>query len=268
MLNQTEFQSYLRKVLADCQTRNPSYSVRSFAKKLGVGFGTLSMVLNGKRSLSPKTISKIIEKLDIDPKGKQELVKRIAGIAQGDISVNKPTLAYEFTQLKADQHFVLSEWYYLAILSLIRTRDFQSTPQHISERLGISPALAKQATDRLERLGLIVKTAGVWKRTANALNTTDEVKSSALRKSHQINLNLAAKSLDEDELETRDFTWQTCALDPSQLPAAKKKIRNFLDEFGQEFSTSKQATEVYRFSTQLFALSKPLSYSQKKEKKK
>ena len=83
-----------------------------------------------------------------------------------------------------------------------------------------------------------------------------EIPNGAVRKSHSINLDLAQKALDEQELTSRDFTWLTFAFDPSEMEAAKQKIREFQDEFSEQFSTSKQSTEVYRLAIQLFSLTK------------
>lgn len=242
-MNQTALQNLLRNELAQIQAKNPSYSIRAFAKKLDVGFGTLSQVLAGKRSLALKSAEKVLDRIGASPVDRSKVLRA---------PQSKPS--YEYTQLQADQHFVLSEWYYLAILNLVRTKNFQSTPEHISRRLGISTNLTQQAIERLERLGLLKYEKEKLVRCKVALNTTDEVSSAAVRKSHSIGLDLARKSLDEHELHTRDFTWLTFAFDPRQMEAAKQKIREFQDEFSELFSTSKEATEVYRMALQLFSL--------------
>ena len=56
--------SKLKKTLAISQKENPSYSLRAFAKKLDMHSATLSMVLNGKRSI-PK--SKYSQPVDTGP---------------------------------------------------------------------------------------------------------------------------------------------------------------------------------------------------------
>jgi len=255
-MNQTEFQNLLRSYLAESQIRNPSYSIRAFAKRLGLGFGTVSQVLAGKRSLAPKSIQKTLDKLGVGP------VER-AKIFKGP----KQKLSYEYTELKADQYFVLSEWHYLGILNLIRTKDFISTAQHISERLGISPSIAKQAMDRLERIGLIQFKNGKMIRTQVALKTSDGVQNSALRKSHYQTLDRARLALDEHPYDSHDFTWLTFAFAPNQIEEARQKIRDFENEFANQFSTSKEAKEVYKLAVQLFSVTKPKPNSKSEEKK-
>ena len=243
MVSQLEFQKLLRTHLTEGQIRNSAYSIRAFAKRLEIGVGTLSQVLSGKRNLSAKSISKVLVRLNVSPAIKAKILTH-----------DEKKLSFQYSELNADQYFILSEWYYLGILNLIRTKNFISSPQHISERLGISLTLARQAVGRLERAGLLKITNGKMMRTRAALATSDGIQNSALRKSHYQSLELARNALDCHAFESFDTTWLTFAFDPKRMPEAKASIRKYQDEFAEQFSTSPDATQVYRFSTQLFNL--------------
>ncbi len=140
---------------------------------------------------------------------------------------------------------------------MIRTKDFKPTAIYISERLGISITLAKQSLERLLRVNLIRFENKKLVRTNIALSTTDGIPNLALRKSHYQTLERTRIALDEHPFESFDVTWLTFAFEPKDMEAAKQKIRDFQDEFADQFSTSKNATEVYRLSMQLFSLTKP-----------
>ena len=256
-MNQVELQNLLRKELTLSQVKNPAYSIRAFAKKLGLGFGTLSQVLAGKRTLATKSTLKVLDRISANPLDRAKI-----------LNSKKLTPSYEYNLLQADQHFILSEWHYLAILNLLRTHDFVSTYEHIAGRLGISVALAKQAIERLERTQLIKTQNKKWVRTNLALSTTDQISSPAVRKSHAIHLELANAALETQTLDQRDFTWLTFAFDPNHMQAAKEKIREFQDEFSEQFSTSKEATEVYRMGIQLFGLTQPQKTKTEPKKRK
>jgi transcriptional regulator with XRE-family HTH domain len=47
---------YLQGVLAENCARNPRYSMRAFARRLGINHSTLSQLLRGKRQFSARTI--------------------------------------------------------------------------------------------------------------------------------------------------------------------------------------------------------------------
>ena len=240
--------------LAELQTKNPSYSLRSFARKLGMNSGALSTILAGKRSVSAKLASKILAKLDTDPAEQAEILKFFPAKR-----LNRPqqTVAQlEYLQLSSDQYNILSDWYHLAILSLVRTQDFSGDPADVAARLGIRPSQAASALERLERNELLKRNeAGLLVRTHERITSSDEIANSALRKAHGQNLELARKSLEEDEVEIRDFTAITMPSDPTKLAQAKALIRRFQDELSSLLESG-DSTEVYRFSTQLIPLSR------------
>lgn len=95
-------------------------------------------------------------------------------------------------------------------------------------------------------------------RTNAAIKTTDGTPNHALRKSHYDTLERVRIALDEHPFGTFDATWLTFAFSPIDMKAAQKKIREFQDEFAEQFSTHRSATEVYRLAVQLFSLTKPL----------
>src|SRR5690242_4562906 len=62
-----EFRSLLQQELIERCRKNPSYSLRSFARALGVQAPTLSHLLRGKRPLTPKQIRKLGQALALSP---------------------------------------------------------------------------------------------------------------------------------------------------------------------------------------------------------
>src|SRR5690242_18073900 len=64
--------THLLGELTHRKNRNPSYSLRAFARDLGVGVTTLSDYLAQKRSFSKKNLKKIIDNLGISPAMKNQ----------------------------------------------------------------------------------------------------------------------------------------------------------------------------------------------------
>ncbi|MDO9180986.1 MAG: helix-turn-helix domain-containing protein, partial [Bacteriovorax sp.] len=59
ILKPKDFKSFLQEELLKRCRKNPSYSLRSFAKYLGIGHSALTEMLNGKRSITKKSIEKL-----------------------------------------------------------------------------------------------------------------------------------------------------------------------------------------------------------------
>ena len=254
MNDQRAIQSVLQSKLTEVQLKNAAFSLRAFSKRLEMSPGAVSQILNGKRFVSKKVAQKICDKLLLDPQEKSEIVGLFPEIKKEIL--NNTTLEPNYLQLQSDQFRVISDWYYLAILSLIKIRGFKQKPQWISRRLGISEKEAKEALTRLKRLRLIEKDKnGALKRSAPRYRTSDDTRDLSVQKSHFQSLELAQKSLTVDAVEKRDFTSITMAINSKKMDQAKILIRKFQDELSSLLEDS-TPNEVYRLCVQLFPLSK------------
>jgi hypothetical protein len=59
MQAQLKIQRILREKYSLIKAKNPQYSLRSYAKKLGIAAGTLSLIMLGKRKVSLPLIKKL-----------------------------------------------------------------------------------------------------------------------------------------------------------------------------------------------------------------
>lgn len=230
------------------QTRNPSYSLRAFARDLSIGATTLSDVLANKRSLSKTNLNKVIERLAVSPLEEQKLWSDHKFKLQKQETDDRVYLDETIFRL-------ISDWHYIAILNLAKLKTNQASSRWIAQRLGISPTDADEALERLLELKLIKKHRGQMVRTSKPIGTTKDIPSAAIRKHHTQNLHLAEESLHRDPVHTREFGSITMAVNPERLPLVKelltktrKKVADLLDDGA--------TSEVYTLSFQLFPLTK------------
>jgi len=102
--------------------------------------------------------------------------------------------------------------------------------------------------------GLIRRTAaGVLLPVSKSVRTSDDIVDLSLRKCYEENLDLAKNALNEREIDERDFSTITMAIDPAKMSIAKERIRRFQDELSDLMETGNRS-EVYRLSMQLFPL--------------
>lgn len=242
----------LQACFANAQRKNPSYSLRSYAKSLGMHSSTLSLVLKGKRFIPKKDFESVVSHLKLSPKEetlfRESMLMKKTKIDQ--IEIHKDFLERDF--IEESQFSILSEWEHYAVLSLIETEDFVSCEKHISKRLGISENRANLVLNNLLNAELISKNKeGKINISTAPLRTTEDINSRALIKSHEETLEMAITKLKEIDVKKRDFSSMTLSVDPNLLPEAKTIIR----EFRKKFATlMKQGTkkDVYNLSIQLF----------------
>lgn len=223
--------------------RHPNFSLRSYARWLQLNPTSLSLFMNGKRGLSTKARAKIIEKLELLPEESETLLQC-------------PKTAKTFEDLDIDTLHVVSDWYYFAILSLMEIKDFDEDPKWVSARLNITELQAKTALKRLEKLSLIRRDEnGLLRATGVSFKTTDQIANIGVRRQHYQALDLARESLDTDSLTDRDFSAMTMAIDPTRLPIAKQRIKQFRRRLCN-YLEGGDKKEVYRICISLFPLTR------------
>ena len=179
----------------------------------------------------------------------------LANLGRDSVPPTDDVQAQQYFQLQADAFTVVADWYHFALLSLMETSDFTPSPAWIARRLGISSVEAREAVERLERLGLARRSVEQLVPTHKSLTTSHDIPSSALRRSHAQQLEMARQSLEEISVAERDITSIMLAIDPSRLPEAKEAIKKFRRAMAKNLESGNRS-EVYTLSVQLFPVSK------------
>lgn len=242
---------FLNKEIADRCRKNPAYSLRAFAKQIGVNSGTLSGILSGKRVLSVKTARKIVEGLSIDQATRKTLLEPLVidcpeGTSDG--------VQNQYQALESDAIEAVCNWEYYAVLSVLETKGDHNV-RSISRRLGTKPYVVTEALSVLKRLGLVSTRGRRVVTTHKNLTTTHDIPSSVLKNAHRQHIEKALQALDEQDIHARDFSGVTMAINKDKLSLAKTVIREFRRKLCTLLETD-NASEVYRLNVQLFSLEK------------
>lgn len=240
-----DFRLYLQEVLVGRCKTNPAYSLRAFAKQLKVEPSFLSKILSGKRKVTTQLIERLTPRLGLDP----------AAIQQFSIQSPVDSSAANYRDLTVDQFTVIADWYHYAILELALVSGFKCTPAYISKALGVTPIEAKSAIERLTRLEMIeLDSKGKLTQRPQAHTTVSTPFTSvAFKKLQKQLLEQAILAMDEVEIESRDQSSLTMAIDPALMPEAKamiKKFRRDLCVLLQKNGPTQK--EVYQLSVSLF----------------
>lgn len=237
----------LQKELARRCESNPRYSLRAFAKALGISHPLLSLVLSGKRRLSKKSAQKIAEKLPLLPYERQFF------LGEMEFEEGAPQ---EHHQIDLDTFSMISDWFHYAILSLLNVRGAKFEASWISKRLNISIHEARDAMERLVRLGLVEQQGQCWKQTGLPLKIENSISTAASQKYHRQLLQKAIHSLENDPREIQNFSSMTLSMDPEMMSYAIEKIKKFRRILADELEKAKPGKEVYNLTIQLFPISK------------
>ena len=241
------------------KSRNQVYSLRAFARDLALSPSSLSEILRGRQLVSEKTAESVALKLGLKPTERKfwrDLIlvetsssKKVRELAQKRIDDLRRSET--FRSLKEDQFRVISDWFHSAILELTQVEGFDSRPEYVAERLGITPNQAREAIERLAELGFLSKDKdGQLIAQPDAFATLTDVPSSAIRKFHRQIMSMHFDSLLEDPMEDREMLAMILAIPKSALPEFRIEMKKFMTQFWHRIEKSEK-DELYSVSLQL-----------------
>jgi uncharacterized protein (TIGR02147 family) len=249
------FRAQLQRELAERKSRNGRYSLRAFARLLGMSPGHLSQLLNGSRNLSPRRAAEISRRLGYDAQQALDFVARTQAASESlrrtiELLTEKERNDTAAPPLELETTDAISEWYHVAIVELTHCRGFRANPAWVARKLGISVENAEAAIEHLLRLGMLGRRIV---RTRGFVTALDDVPSRAMRRLQSQMLEKAKRALLSHAADQRDITSLTIAIDPTQILEARAEIQKFRRRMAQLLSQGRPRS-VYQLNLQFFRL--------------
>lgn len=240
----------IKAELARIQSTSPKFSMRSFAKKLGVSQTELSEVVNGKRKPSSRLV---INYFKLFSKNQAEYLGQIFSLERSGLKLKKKDK--HLHKLEEQQFKLMADWQHFAILSLFETYDFDSDVAWIAKRISATKAKTEEYLTTLKYLRLIKTTEnGTLALVNEGIKTSDEITSHAIREAHLKDLELVKNIIHSPlDLKMRDITSCTYAVNIKNIAKFKTLVRNFQDKVADLLEDDK-AEEVYRMSVYFYPL--------------
>lgn len=244
-------------------SRNSRYSLRAYAKFLGLHSSALSRVLAGKLLLTPAKGVHICGKLSLTPDESRIFLRSIFD-ARETAEMNKlqkisavPALRPTPTKISDDLYKQVATMKALAILQLTFVERFESTPEFASEKLGLTVQEAEEMISLLIEVGLLKRDEEG--RLVNAdmhLTAVEDVATDEIRRKLQEEiLQRSLQSLRQHAFSERLHYGMTMAIDPAKLDYARAKLMSFMEMLSDELE-SENRTRVYQLALSLFPVSK------------
>jgi len=256
---------FLLAALKEKQRTNPRFSLRAWSDQIGFSSpATLSLILNKKRKLKPQQAVKIRKALQLDPDASRyfDLLVQYEGTRSIEEKefyesiLNTLRPEKKFSPFDLDQFRLISDWYHIALLEMVKLADFQEDPKWICKRLtfSISPTQIREAIERLMRLGFLKRLKGRLVRTRTNIETPTDIPSEGLRHFHAQMIQHALVALKTQPIHERDITAHTMVVSKAKLKQAKQIIRQFRKKLANFFESAKNGDEIYQLNIQLFKL--------------
>ncbi len=241
---------HLQRSFAERSKKNSRYSLRAFARSVGLDASTLSALLKGTRPLTPKMAIRILNQIEMeDPVLRATALNQVLG------NVVKSEEFDHYTQLSNTQFEPISSWEHFAILSLLEIPDTTWSDKKIAQHLNISIGVAIEALSRLCTLGLIIRKKNHWMLLSKNLTTSNDVPNFLLRKVNREYIEKAIEALEDVPMDRRNISGITMAIDVKKLPIAKQMIQDFRRDLAKVLESGKK-NQIFRLNVQFFPISK------------
>ena len=242
-----DFRELLQREFQRRLDANPRYSLRAFARALGVYHATLSSLLSGQRPISAKTIRQIGSSLGLTPKD-----------LEAHAGKSTPLKSKAVVELKEDEFNLIANWQHDAVLEFLQLRGESQEARSIARRLKLTAADVLVSLQLLERTGMIERGGdGSWKiLKPNSSTLLGENQTSHARRAHQKSLlEKSRQALDEVAIGLRDHSSIAMTVNSDDLPELKTAIREFRRKL-LAFAQRKNANpdSVYQLQISLFPL--------------
>ena len=287
------YREVLREELTLRRSRNPSYSLRAFARDLsmpapetplcprrisdiwGAGIAKISEILRGISGVSVRSGARLAKQMGLSLEETHWFLVSIkANHSRSPVERNQAKAELReastgdgyFSEMHLDRFKIVANWHHFAILELTELMDFSSNPEWIANRIRISVADAREAIQRLLHHGLLERApSGRLRQTYANLTVPGGVPSREIRNHHAQILRRAALALEEVPITERDFSSITMAISQQDLPMAAEMIREFRRKLDHALKRSlksrshQQRDRVFALSVQFFPLDRPRS---------
>lgn len=244
--------SLLRQRLRAAVRRNPHFSLRSFAKQLGIDHSTLSQVLRGRRRLSARALEAVGKRTGLSA----EVVR-----AYAQDSRKKSNSKYLPANLRSfhfdlDTFQLVSIWHHYAILELIQVQGFKTDSRWIANTLGIAVEDVNIALQRLLCLGLLEMSGrSRWTDKSgdaefHGASLTETACNQMNREIHE----LAVEAIERIPSQHRAHRQVVFALDSRKLPRLKMLADEFMKELRSLAAEVDTKDDVYQVEISLFPI--------------
>jgi uncharacterized protein (TIGR02147 family) len=240
--------------------RNAGYSLRAFARDVGVDVSTLSKAMAGKKPIPYKAAARLAQALALTTSQRSAFLdsaadaQRACGLQRLHPDVRKRPPRPRPAELGTADFEAICDWYHFAILELTFVAGFVAEAGWVARRLGISELTAGLALERLERVGLLTRAEdGRVTKATSRLETPKGASSSGVRRHQRQVLDRAKTSLEQDPFETRVMRSLTLPADREQVALAAKLIDRFATELCERLASGRR-NAVYQLHVAYFPL--------------
>jgi uncharacterized protein (TIGR02147 family) len=257
-----DYRKFLKDYYEERKRREPWFTHRYVASKIGFDSGYFTKLIQMKRQMSLKYTQKFIELLDLNTKEAQYFQSLIR-FCRARTHEEKNHHFKELVGFKQCEKLVLSEqqyalfsnWYNLVIREILAYYPFDGDYQALAKMVNpaILPKQAKKAVKLLESLNLIRKgQSGCYKLVSPVWTTGEEVTSLAVINYQKSAMEIASGAYDRCPPDKRSMSTLTISISEKEYKEIEEEIRALRDRILAAARNCQKPDRVYQCNFAIF----------------
>lgn len=261
----SDFRYFITRALADRRAQYPTYSLRAFAKSIGMSPQKLNSILNRNAGLSLKAAIELSKKLSLSEADKNLFLALVEAHHSRSLTVRKLAKdrlneLQEFDSnlklLNENEFEKISTWLIIAIYLLPDLKEFKPDINWIAARLQISMTEAETAVQCLFNNGYLeLGPNNEWLQTSKKLAFFAKNKSPALRTYRKDLIEKAKIHVDSDELNNKCFNEIVVPIAHDDLEYIRNEFSDFQKKiFSRLANRTGSADQIYTIMLNAFPI--------------
>jgi uncharacterized protein (TIGR02147 family) len=261
----SDYRRFIKDAIEEKRNKNPQYSYRCAANRMGVSSGALARVLNGTRHAGAGLVRKFTLFLGLK-KREAEYFSLLSGFESIKDEARRRACYQKILRMRADCHGAIpreqyrffEQWYHVALFELLRTAPYAPDAAALGASLAppVSGSKIRKALETLKRLGCVREFPdGTVRPVKPFLTTGDSWESVAIHSFQVAMANLGCRAIDAMHKEERDFSTLTMALSKEAFDRVREVLKRARMEISGIERDCASPDRVYQMNFQCFPLS-------------
>ncbi|MBD67046.1 MAG: hypothetical protein CME62_17725 [Halobacteriovoraceae bacterium] len=259
---------FVNDKFAEIQQRSPGFSLRAWARQLGMkSHGPLHAILRKQRKIPKNLVIPLIKSLKLE-KDEEKYFETLVDLSRAkkpeEVSFYQEKLAKlspvplrEIHDLEAYRY--LTDPVHITVAEMTQLKSYQDSSVWLKQHLRINQNMRdlEIILDRLKNLGVIEKKGNKVHKPVKHLFTKFDVPSEVVQDYHKFCANLANEQLSKQPVEEREYNALCFNIKKKDLPKIKEQIRDFVNKLVEEHEApAHKGDETYQLNVQFFSLTK------------
>jgi uncharacterized protein (TIGR02147 family) len=256
-----DYREHLSQAFASRTRANPRYSLRAFARDIGLSPSRLSEVMAGKGDLSREKAAVVAAKLKFSKIESTLFLDLVDGVSGATQKLRDAAMARAKKRTETRKKSILDEQkfelvanpVYVAIWSYMHLPLFDGSPQMIAFAFKLNVIEMYAALRKLEAAGLVIRDGAHWRASKGDFSVGDALPSHVIRSYHKQISALGRDSIEGFSMQVRHLDSLVMPFDSRRFGEVQQKIAAFAQSLIDEFGKGETDT-VYGLSLQFFPM--------------